>query len=176
MMKRNLLRHSQIVAMFTMIPVVFNALIWLNYPISAECLLPEFMRGSVVSLLAVGLAFGLFTAIAANFCLFFALSLGKVLKNQTINRHFDRHRNLYAALWVVSFTFAGFAGFLSMICFRDPHAATSDVFIAGMQGFLTAALLATVPALLFASACAALRDRMLPAKVIEPSGHRESGV
>lgn len=174
-MTRNNIRHPQIVAMFTMIPIVFNVIIWLNYPISAECLLPEFMRGSVVSLLAVGLAFGLFTAMAANFRLFFALSLGKVLKNQTVNRHFDRHRNLYAALWVVSFTFTGFAGFLSMICFRDPHAATLNVYVAGMQGFLTAALLATFPAMLFASVCATLRNRMLPAKVIEPSGHRESG-
>jgi hypothetical protein len=167
MMTRKNIRHPQIVAMFTLIPVVFNVIIWLNYPISAECLLPEFMRGSVFSLVVVGLAFGGFTAIAANFCLFFALSVGAVLKNQTVNRHFDRNRNLYAALWVVSFTFAGFAGFLSMICFRDPHAATGEVYMAGMQGFLTAALLATVPALLFASVCAAMRSRLIPVKVVQ---------
>ena len=151
--------------MFTLIPVVFNVLIWQNYPISSECLLPEFLRGSPISLIGFGLAFGLFTALAANFCLLFALSFGSVLKNQKINRHFLRHQKLYAALWAVAFTLSSFAGFVAMICFRDPHAATASVYFSGVQGFLTAGFLATSPAILVAGFCVALRNRMAPFRV-----------
>jgi hypothetical protein len=147
--------------LFALIPISFNVLIWQNYPVSAQCLLPGALNncGSTIALTAFGLAFGTFTALLATACWLTLLNFCSVFKNAKINDHVQRHQLLYAYSWIVAFTMASFAGFMTIICFRDASAATFKIYTDGLQGFFVAGIGAGSFAIVAAAMLAAIRHR-----------------
>lgn len=159
-MKIQALRHSRIALAFVLVPVLFNLIMWQNYPVSAQCLMPEMLLnlGMPTALLVFGFCFGLFTSMFASVCFFSCLNLQTVLRKLKINNYVRRHQALYAALWIVTFTLGSFAGFLLIICVRY-HITTSNLYFSGMQGFLIAGLGAGVVGMLIATVWSALLDQ-----------------
>lgn len=126
--------------MFALIPICFNLLIWQNYPISAEHVLPGlFGRShSPFSLLELGLIFGVFTAVFAASVLACVYNFISALKSETLIAHMQRNRAVYAGLWSTTFTLASFGGFLTVVCFHRSNADANQIFCDGLQGFFVA--------------------------------------
>ncbi len=157
---QHLQHHPRVTAAFFLIPILFNLVMWQNYPVSAQCVIPDFILGLGITnaLLIFGLGFGLFTALFAGVCIFSFLGFGPIIKNLNLNAHIRRHSALYAISWVVAFAGGSFAGFLLIICLRYDE-AHANLYYSGFQGFLIAGLAAGVAALLFSVVVALLKDK-----------------
>jgi hypothetical protein len=157
---QHLRHHPRTAAAFFLIPILFNLVMWQNYPMSAQCVLPNFILGLGITnaLLVFGLCFGLFTGLFAGVCIFSFLGFGPVLKNLKLNAHIRRHCALYAISWVVAFTGGSFAGFLLIICLSDDE-AHANLYYSGFQGFLIAGLAAGAATLVLSFVVALLKDK-----------------
>lgn len=153
-------RYPRIALAFVLVPVLFNLYMWQNYPISAQCLMPDAMlgMGMTTALLIFGLGFGLFTALIAGICFFSVSSMNTVLKKLRISNYVRRHRSLYAALWILNFTLGSFAGFLLIVCNGD-HTGATNIYLNSLQGFIIVGIAAGSIGLLIATIWSSLLDQ-----------------
>ncbi len=159
-MKSHNIRFPKNAGAFVLVPVLFNLVMWQNYPVSAQCLMPDVLlnMGMRPALLVFGLGFGLFTSLVASICFFSCLNMQTVLRKLRINNYVRRHQSLYAALWMLTFTLGSFAGFLLIICVRY-HAETSNIYLSGSQGFLIAGIGAGALGVVIATVWSSLLDQ-----------------
>lgn len=159
-MNRQSFRLSKIALAFLLVPVIFNLVMWQNYPVSAQCLMPEVLldMGMRKALLLFGLCFGVFTSLFASLCFFSCLNLQTVLRKLRINNYVRRHQSLYAALWITMFTLGSFGGFLLIICVRY-HADSSNIYFSGLQGFLIAGIAAGAIGIVIATVWSSILDQ-----------------
>jgi hypothetical protein len=153
-------QHPRIIVAFFLVPILFNIVMWQNYPVSARTLLPDSVLafGTTGALVVFGFVFGLFTSVFLTVCALSFMSFGSVLKNGKIGDHVKRHLALYAGFWLIGFTAGSFAGFLLIICIRY-NATNSNIFFTGLQGFLIAGMGAGSLGLLIAAICASILDQ-----------------
>lgn len=151
---------QRIVLGFVLVPVLFNLMMWQNYPVNGHWLMPEILSGMgmTTALLIFGLGFGLFTSAFAMLCFFSFFSLNTVLKKLRINNYVRRHRGLYGALWIVTLTFGSFAGFLLVICAGE-HTSISSIYFRGLQGFIIVGLGAGCIGMVVATVWSGLLDQ-----------------
>ncbi|MDZ4837168.1 MAG: hypothetical protein SGJ27_25565 [Candidatus Melainabacteria bacterium] len=152
-------RYPRIALAFVLVPILFNMVMWQNYPVSALPLLPQILLNAGISfaLLAFGLGFGILTSMFSLICFLSFLKLGFILKKSKIAEFVMRHLALFAGFWIVTFTVGSFAGFLLIVCVKF-DIAHSNLFLSGLQGFLIMGLGAGSAGMFFAIVWASIFD------------------